>query len=328
MKHNSSNDHLSAAPCTLLSSHHPAIKFPGLHARGRDDPQAEDSSPQATTYKHRNEQEQQPDPGGDSDSSGDIKDVVDDLVDRMYCANKKISILQGKISEKDDKISAQEERIKKLQEDAQTKISALEEQLSVAQQAEMRITDKAIRLSREFNDYQEKSDIENSSFKTKRQSVSDQEDSIGRYREEMSILRSQLQECRGFTALQLPTISLENIKIRMKNIEQDIKALLFRASKTFSGSMDSEHEGAKLFFRRHVPTTAGQDYEVERHFCELANRFGAKHILRALLAAALREWVFESEFPSVDSHYHISEYMTRLRRKLLAQDSKLIYVAP
>ena len=199
-------------------------------------------------------------------------------------------------------------------------VLALREQNVVLCKANTRLSNQVSRLSREITDCQTRLKDRDDCWKVAiKHPEASQTLTIKENEETITHLKRQLYECRKIALLEpSPHISHPDIAETIGHIEDRAKAWSHRSNIAFPNSLI----GSKLdpnianILRQSLLFLPETDPIGER-IVEYANDVGARNVLRVLTAAALREWIFESEFHNFDDQE--SELLAMYRKKLLGQ---------
>jgi hypothetical protein len=184
----------------------------------------------------------------------------------------------------------------------------------------MRLSNQVSRISREITDCRTSLKDQDDCWKVAiKHPEANQIRTIKENEETITYLKRQLYECRKIALLEPnPHISHPDIAETIGHIEDRAKSWSHRSNITFPNSLiDSRLDpNTADILRQSILFTLETD-PIEEQIVESAKDVGAQNVLRALTAAVLREWIFESDFYNFDDQE--SELLAMYRKKLLGQ---------
>lgn len=133
-------------------------------------------------------------------------------------------------------------------------------------------------------------------------------------------LKRQIHECEQI-ALPEPTTHIKpgDIAETIGHIEDRVKCWSYGSNITFPGTLIGfGFRSSTEDFLRRSGLSLAEATPIGAQIIDLARDIEAQNVLRVLTAAALREWIFESDFYNFDEQE--SELLAMYRRKLLGQN--------
>ncbi|OCK74688.1 hypothetical protein K432DRAFT_447156 [Lepidopterella palustris CBS 459.81] len=227
------------------------------------------------------------------------------------------------LEEKEASISHAEARILTFQElirERDSMVSALGVQNEILRKSNMKLSNQVSRLSREITGYQTSLKVQDDCWKVStKHPEANLMQAIKENEETITYLKRQLYECQKIALPEpSPRISHPDIVETMGHIEDRAKAWSHRSNITFSNDLiNSELDPNTADILRRSLLLLRETVPIEEQIVESANDVDARNVLRALVAAVLREWVFESDFHNFDDQE--SEVLAIYRKILLGQ---------
>ncbi len=227
------------------------------------------------------------------------------------------------LEEKDLDISHAKARISTLQEsiaERDISISVLTEQNETLLKSNERLSNQVSRLSREIEDFQtrlrDRDDCWRAAIKHPETKLAE---TITENEVTITYLKSQLQECEEMAMVERSAhISTKKICETIGHIEDRVKALSYRSNIIFRNSLINFDLGPRTEdFLRQSFASLLENAPIEGQIIEVARDVGDRNLVRALTAAVLHKWIFESDFHNFDEQE--SELLAMYRKKLFRQ---------